>query len=440
MVLPLFFDESYDIDIHADVQNSIRLCENLSQKFDRLPFIAETAGDLDGFVVWAGLERVGKKLGIQYELQTEDIGLTPTYEEYSTLSTNAYPSQSYFCAYHFNSLKEQRRNLITELVVDNEGEIILGGNTRKNSFLREINEIYFFDNPKRYKTSEFNVSVDVLRNADRESYINNVESIKLLVSQLIDLWKPATSTVRQIIEKETLVMAQLLKDEFTQVLVGITPRSNTNAFYIRSSESGQITMATSSNAVGDVIDWIGVGTSDTPYLKSGVLKIKEPKIQTKVYFETRFLDSSYRIFVFTPNNNNYFVTSRDKEGFIVESSSFVENEIAWIALQTNQIVNGTLNWTKGLPKDEPLVDHLERQDEVNINSSRYTINLSSLGFPDFEDTNYSVILTPDSNVNLWVENKTASSFDIRRSYAGNDTQIHYMAVKGNSKWWQEITA
>jgi hypothetical protein len=279
-----------------------------------------------------------------------------------------------------------------------------------------------------------------LSNSDRESYINNVKDIKLFISEIIDLWKPATSTVREIIEKNTLIMAQLLKDEFTQVLVGLTPRSNTNAYYIRSVETGQISAVTSSNSFSDEIDWIGVGSLDTPYVKSGVTRIKSPRQQTKIFFETRFSNTDYRVFVFSPNNTNYFVPVRDRDGFIVESSSFVEDEVAWIVLSTNQMVNGTLAWNKGIPSNDVMSNHLDRRQEININSSRYRVDLQLLGFNPFEDTNYSVILTSNTNVNLWVENKTTNTFDIRRSYAGEDTEIHFMAIKGNTKWWEEINA
>ena len=439
-VLPLYIPEELGINVFSNAEDSLRVCEHLSQRYSRVPFTLETAGDMKGFVIWTNISKFSGKIGIQYELNENNNGLRPSYQEYDTISYNTYPLDTYFCAYHFTDTVDNRRALITKLTIDNQGEIILGGKTVENSYLREISSINFFDNPQKYKTSEFDVSVDVLRNLDRESYINNIDSIKLFISNIIDLWKPATSSVRGIVEKNTLIMAQLLKDEFTQVLVGLTPKSNTNAFYIRSLENGQISIGTASNAIGDAVDWIGVGTLNTPYIKSGVVKIKDKKVQTKIFFETRFQNSFYRVFVFTPNNNNYFVSSKDKDGFIVESSSFVEKEVAWIALDTNQVVNGTINWTRGLPVAQKLVNHLDRQQEVNINSSRYTVDLTSLGFPPFEDDTYSVILTPSTNVNLWVEKKTTTTFDIRRSYAGEDTQIHFMAVAGNSKWWNNITA
>ena len=59
---------------------------------------------------------------------------------------------------------------------------------------------------------------------------------------------------------------------------------------------------------------------------------------------------------------------------------------------------------------------------------------------EFEDNTYSVILSADTNVNVWVENKTTTTFDIRRSYAGNDSVIHFLALKGSTKWWEDITA
>ena len=37
---------------------------------------------------------------------------------------------------------------------------------------------------------------------------------------------------------------------------------------------------------------------------------------------------------------------------IVESSYLVEDEVSWIAINSNQVVNGTIVWRNGLPENE----------------------------------------------------------------------------------------
>jgi hypothetical protein len=51
-----------------------------------------------------------------------------------------------------------------------------------------------------------------------------------------------------------------------------------------------------------------------------------------------------------------------------------------------------------------------------------------------------VILSCSKNVNVWIDGKTTKSFTIRRSFSGEDMEIDYMVVKGNSKWWEGITS
>jgi len=337
-------------------------------------------------------------------------------------------------------LENVRRRLINEITIDDAGEIILGGKTSSNSYLREIKGINFFDKPKKIKTDLFDVEIDVADTDDRTSYINNHEDIKTFVNTIIENWKPATVSIRKVKEKETLVMAELLRDEYTQVLVGLTSRQNTNVYYVRSVDTGSINVLSSSANYDDDIDWIGVGRINTPYIKTGVTTIKRSVKNVKIPFETRFNNNIYRVLVFTPNNSRYYVTQKDKDGFIVESSALMESEVAWIALNTTQIVNGTLLWKKGIPENETIDYNVQSVNEINKHTSRYVLEFEQLGYPVFDNDDYVVILSSDSNVNLWIENKQSNSVTIRRSYAGEDTKIDFMAVPGDSRWWKSITS
>jgi len=144
--------------------------------------------------------------------------------------------------------------------------------------------------------------------------------------------------------------------------------------------------------------------------------------------------------VFSPNNSKYYVTQKDRDGFIVESSALVEKEVSWIALNTTQVVNGTLNWKKGIPENETISQNLESYNDINKHTTRYELDFGSIGYPDFDSNDYVVILSSDQNQNLWIENKQSGSVVLRRGYAGVDTKIDYFAVKANTKWWSNITS
>jgi hypothetical protein len=440
-VLPLFVEEDTQIpnSIFTDPENNIRVCENIRQRYDLTPFIIEYDSNVLGITLWTPFTRVNNQVGVQYSLKEEFL-MKPTYSSYDTLSSQTYPLNSYFCAYHFDKLLNIRKLLVKDIIFEVAGEIILGGITEQNTYLREIKAINFFDSPQKYKTAEFDVLIDTKDLADRESYINNYEEIRNFVKTIVENWKPATANINRIIEDKTLIMAELLKDEYTQVLVGVTARQNSNAYYVRSVDTGNLSVLSSSTKFDDAVDWIGVGRINTPYIKTGVTRIRQSAKKIKIPFETRYDTDVYRTFVFSPKNAKYYVTNKDRDGFIVESSFLVEEEVAWITLNTKQAVNGTIKWRRAIPEGELIANNIDRIDEVNEQSNRYVVKLAEFGFPQFPNTNYSVILSSDQNVNLWVESKTPSEFIIRRSYAGTDTEIDFMVVEGNSKWWKDITA
>ena len=71
--------------------------------------------------------------------------------------------------------------------------------------------------------------------------------------------------------------------------------------------------------------------------------------------------------------------------------------------------------------------------------NRYKLDFTEFGYPAFDNTNYSVILSANKNVNMWVDSKDTKSVVVRRSYAGEPITFDFMIVSGSSRWWQEIT-
>ena len=439
-VLPIFIngDDKITQSIFVEPENHVRVTENLSQRYSPKPFIINFDNVSNGVTIWTNFGAYVDRIAFQYNLSENDL-LTPTYQKYDTLSSQAYSEDEYYCAYHFDVTDDQRRVLINTVKGEISGEIFLGGRTVNNTYLREIKNFRFFDVPKKYKTSLIDVELDLKDKKDLDSYINNYDYIRNFVEDVVKLWKPATININKITEKETLVMSELIKEEYTQVLIGLTARENVNTYYLRSADNENVSVLSSSLNFSDNIDWLGVGRLNTPYVKSGVTKVKKAAKNIKVNFESRFTNKVYRVFVFSPSNTKYYVTQKDNDGFIVESASLVEDEVAWIALNTDQIINGSVYWREGVPEQAVIDSEFDRVNEVVENMNRYKLDFTEFGYPAFDNTNYSVILSANKNVNMWVDSKDTKSVVVRRSYAGEPITFDFMIVSGSSRWWQEIT-
>lgn len=426
--------------IFADPKNEIRVGNSTSQVFDRVPFIIEDKYEALDYILWVSLNNfTDQGIPVQYGLIESELMDTHTYSKYETFSSKTYDENEYYFAYHFNELRQNNRVRIKNLFIQDAGEVFIVGNTNKNDYVREITQVRFMDIPKKYKTNMFKVKIDSAQNKDKESFINNIQEVRRISRKVIDEWKPSHTSLLGLEESNAVIMSNLLSDEFAQVLVGFTPNSNVNSYYVRSIESGELDVYTSSGRFDESIDWLAIGRLDSPYVKSGVTKVNNPKKQFKIFFESKFPNADYRVMIFNPNNSKYYVPAKDEDGFIVESSYLVEDEVSWIAVNSNQVVNGTLVWKKGIPEDEQRVSNLDRITEIGINSHKYTLNYTDFGFDNFNSDEYSVILSSDSNVNVWYSNKTLNSVDIRRSYTGEDMKIDYLIVRGSERWYNNIT-
>jgi len=440
-VFPLKLLDRFGIHKHlfTSPQDNLRICEHFRQRSDLIPFKIDADTTAENILVWTTLNRLQNKIGFQYGLVRDNI-FNNVYDDYEVFNRKVYSQTEYFSAFHFNKVEKENEKLIDSVSVDDNGELMLIGKTENGTYAREIKKIRFFQRPKRYKSSSIILEVDVADKNDTQSYINNYKSIRDFLFKIINQWKPANIILEDIVEKETLVMAKLLQDEYTQVLVGVTPLGNFNAYYNRTVDSREVAIRASSDIPYDQINWVGIPQLNTPFLKSGVTKVINEKKNIKVTFDSRFSNANYRVFVFCPYDAKFYVPSRDRDGFIVESSSTVREEISWIALATNEISNGRINWVSGVPNGELIVNNLDRVTEIAKHSNTYTYDFTSFGYPEMESNDYTVILSTDKNVNVWVENKTSKSFTIRRSYVGDDLNIDWFVVKGNSRWWQGLTS
>jgi hypothetical protein len=440
-VFPIKLFERFDIHKHlfTDPENNIRICNHFKQRDNLNPFKISYDASINDVVLWTTLSNFDKKIGFQYGLINNNIFSNP-YDDYNVFSNQVYSQKDYYSAFHFDKLIKNNRKLIQTIDIDDNIEIMLIGKTERNTYIREINGITFFGLSEKYKSSSIIVELDVDNIKNTQSYINNFDSIKAFIEKIVKQWTPVNVVVEKIVEKETLVMAKLLQDEYVQVLVGLTPLDNFNAYYNRTVDSREVMLKSSSDVSTDQINWVGIPQLNTPYLKTGVTKIINEKKNIKITFNTRYDGDSYRAFVFSPYDAKFYVPRKDRDGFIVESSSTVRDEVSWITINSTEVINGTVSWKKGVANGDLIENNFDRILEISKHSNIYTVDFVSLGFTAFTDNNYSVIVATNKNVNVWVENKTPSSFSLRRGYVGDDLRIDFFVVRGNQKWWQGITS
>jgi hypothetical protein len=380
-VFPVKLKEEFNIHkyLFQDPEENIRISEHESQRDGFTPFKIEYDNLVKDIVLWTTLDNVHDKIVFQYDLLRKEFFYN-AYEEYDITSKRTYNQESYFSAFHFNSLDNKNHRLIKDIVVDDNGEIMLLGKTKYNVYAREIKKINFFGIPKKYKSNNIRVEIDVAYEKDIQSYINNYDEIESFVLRVIDSWKPANVLIDKLVERETLVMAKLLQDEYVQVLVGLTPLDNFNAYYNRTFDTREVSIKTSSDVSTDKVNWIGIPQLNRTFLKSGITKVINEKKNIKINFETPYANNNYRVFAFSPYDANFYTIKKDREGFIVESSSTVKNEVSWITLSTSEIINGTLKWNKGLPNGDLMVDHFDRISEISVYSNTYTVNFTDFGY------------------------------------------------------------
>jgi hypothetical protein len=248
----------------------------------------------------------------------------------------------------------------------------------------------------------------------------------------------------------------------------VTAGNNTSAWYTRVNSS-EFTVNGSFNPLEGIFDWVLTKTTDTHYVKSNVIKFKNKKSTFQVVFKTPFIDDNYYVFFSSNSNVNLFWSSKKKNGFIINASSEFDSEITWIAIHKSfsqltgvnnpgTIYSGSRNLIYDtIPCTELTLDcgntdacvakELDISQNCHANLHGWYENeliirpssiLDSFTIPMlFSDTNYSILLSTNTNINTFWLYKSTDRAKIGTSYPINCI-IDFLFIKNGIDWWDEL--
>jgi hypothetical protein len=468
VVLPLKLDSYTNTLLYQltkkDIFNYLRFAKVPEQIFNRNPFSLDIGADNSNYTLWLNMQGIRDAFFLQLFNKTLEDGNVLNVEPsqiYETMSNQAYDRDRYYVVYHFDKIKEDPVVLLEDVELVNDYDLYFIGNVKNGNsdslvrnYMNRVKEVYMYKPEDVYKTSFFNIEIDARDERDRGSFINNINEIQDFAHKIVGHWKPAHTELERITTKDSLIMAELFNDEFSQVVIGFTPDDNTLAYYVRTNELNKFNIFTANNLLNTGVDWIALGKIDNPYVKSGITRLKRNVNNFKVFFDSEFPDRNYRAFVYSPNNTKLFlpVESLDTDGFVVEGAAPFKDELAWIALRTSDVINGSFEWVAPKPW-----------------SGDQIINTTDIFFPEGKLINqdYSLIISTDTNVNVWVEGDSkygdnggpnikvdnrisfidgspnpnylneGQFFTIKRS-SYDPVRVSWLAIPNGTKWWLDI--
>lgn len=228
---------------------------------------------------------------------------------------------------------------------------------------------------------------------------------------------------------------------------------NTNLWYTR-EPNGSFTINGALNGAEDVFDWVLNKTSDSRIIKAGVVKIASDKKTLQIKFDTTFPSDRYYVYFLQSNNVNSYVLEKRVDQFVIQGSWELGEEVSWLAIHRDfarttgpstpgTIFAGQRRLTGAVPSISGDCLDIENDEHSNLTNwyeREYIIQPDMdidghIMTPNLEE--YSIILSTNSNINIfWVE-KAADRFKIATSFA-NSCIIDYLMIKKGIDWWNEF--
>jgi hypothetical protein len=239
-----------------------------------------------------------------------------------------------------------------------------------------------------------------------------------------------------------------------KVVYGVlsTPSANMQSYYDKMQES-KYAINGSLNGTDSKFDWLSVRTHDSKYVKSGVLKNQDNKEYITVNFDNPFQSNQYNTFFSSNKNVHMKWTDKRTNKFTIQGSSNLGTEISWIAihknfcLTTGIISPGSIycgqreiSTTTATSADMTNPSH---SNGVSWRDSEYIINPLFQAEPDKFTTNmnmeqYSIILSTDSDINIFWKEKSNTKVKIGTSYPLTGIKVDFLIVKIGVNWWEEL--
>jgi hypothetical protein len=255
-------------------------------------------------------------------------------------------------------------------------------------------------------------------------------------------------------------MSNLLIDN-RKIIDGIiaTPGSNTNTWYCR-EPNNSFSINGAFNGAESIFDWVLTKTTNSKYIKSGVMRISAAKKSAVILFDTAFPSTDYFVFFSSNANVKMFYVDKKINRFVINASWNVGSEITWIAFHKEfakktginnpgSIFLGSRTFGAPIPDiilpDGSILETLDIKNDAYANMTSWYHNEYIIKPTAFMDgiqqtpnlTDYSVILTPSSNINMFWCEKATDRVKIATSYP-KQCIIDYLLIKKGIDWWDEF--
>ena len=259
-----------------------------------------------------------------------------------------------------------------------------------------------------------------------------------------------------------------------------TPGDNVNLWYTRESLD-KFSLNGSFSGLETKMDWIILKETDSKFIKCNVVKFNTDAKTFRIKFDSPFADNNYSVFFCCNSNVNMFWSDKTKDKFVINSSFAINGELSWIA------IHNTIGKQTGLrtPKTIYVGQRTLNFDSLTWNGTAFVSGESALdmsklpmsnselenGFPSADSavnlqgwfkneyiikpttavdgiaasnlmnftkaSDYSVIISSDTNINMFYKNKGTDRVKVGTSFS-RSCVINYLFIKTGLNWWNEI--
>lgn len=238
-----------------------------------------------------------------------------------------------------------------------------------------------------------------------------------------------------------------------------SPGNNTNLYYRRAEDAFKI--VGSYNNLETLFDWLLINSKESKYVKSGTANMNSDRHFVTIEFKSPFINNDYYLFYLSSGNVNLYTINKRSARFTIGSSFSVSEEISWFAIHKKlahktgisnpgSIYAGSRSIAEDYENDllRPNGDIYESLDINNNNHSnlsgwynsefiiRPTNELDDI-VQDMDMSDYSVLLSSNSNINIFWNQKEENKVKISTSFP-QTCIIDYLFVREGVNWWDEL--
>jgi hypothetical protein len=263
-----------------------------------------------------------------------------------------------------------------------------------------------------------------------------------------------------------------------------TAGRNVTLWYTR-QPSDKFNINGSFNGLETPNDWVLIKSTDSKWIKSGVISFNSERKSTIIKFVSPFVNTDYCVFFLSNSNTNLYWSDKKSDKFVINGGFSLGSELSWIAIHkkigqqtgiktpksiylgTRTLINDTLQWdgtdfipgdnlsnpdTLPLPEDsigEAIIPPPGTYDsacnlngwyknELIIKPTREIDGISSNSLMDFKSVqDYSAIISSNTSINTYWMDKRSDRVKIGTSYPLK-CEINFMFIQTGLNWWDEI--